>query len=104
MPGAMRRPQLNAQIAATHHRPPSLPALTRGRLDVEERTESSRGWHRDLWDPCTIPPHSRRPSMTGSVKHPVLQHDTTAFVSVDAARVLEAADGAELGSTLGTIT
>jgi len=42
--------------------------------------------------------------MTGSVKHPVLQHDTTAFVSVDAARVLEAADGAELGSTLGTIT
>src|SRR5215217_1851729 len=49
-----------------------------------------------------------RPSMTGSVKHPVLQHDTTAFVSVDTARVLGAAcgvaaayDGAELGSTLG---
>src|SRR5829696_4855385 len=39
--------------------PPSLPALTRGRLDVQGRTEPSRGWHRDLWDPCTIPPHSR---------------------------------------------
>jgi hypothetical protein len=46
--------------------------------------------------------------MTGSVKHPLLHHDTTALVSVDAARVLEAAcgvaaayDGAELGSTLG---
>src|SRR3954463_12560801 len=61
MPGAMRRPQFNAQIAATHHhhRPPSLPALTRGCLDVQGRTEPSRGWHRDLWDPCTIPPHSR---------------------------------------------
>ena len=46
--------------------------------------------------------------MTGSVKHPLLQHDTTALVSVDASRVTEAAcglaaayDGAELGSTLG---
>src|SRR5829696_4855384 len=49
-----------------------------------------------------------RPSMTGHVKHPMLQHDTTAFVSVDTARVLEAAcgvaaayDGAELGSAPG---
>ena len=46
--------------------------------------------------------------MTGCLKHPVLQHDTTAFVSVDTARVLEdiygaaaAYDVAQLGSTLG---
>jgi hypothetical protein len=46
--------------------------------------------------------------MTSSVKHPLLQYDTAALVSVDAARVIKAAcglaaayDGVELGSTLG---